>query len=87
MIYKVFSKPECSMCRKVKRAILSAGHDIEAHTAEYHSLPKEGWRDRDIDFAGFMGMLSRQNQALPVVFKKDGNGWEYVPIEEALKCG
>ena len=82
MKHKVFGKQKCARCRKVQRKLLAEGHDVEYHSADWHSQPQQGWRDREVDFAGFMGMLSRQNQELPVVFRLVDKTWEYVPIEE-----
>ena len=84
MKFKIYGADKCPRCKKVKRALKQAGHEVEEHTAEWHSLPQEGWREREVDFAGFRGMLSRQNEELPVVAIEGDDVWEFITYEEVF---
>jgi len=68
-MYKIYGAPGCGKCKRAKLSLIQLGHEIESHTAEFHSLPNvENWRDRMEDFAGFKGQLSMQNEELPVIY-------------------
>jgi len=90
MVYKLFGKPSCPRCTKAKRAILSAGHEVEYHDAKAHDEPQPGWRARESDFIEYKAALCRSETLdLPVILveTEEAGVWRPVEYEEALKCG